>query len=193
MKKQEEIAENRTEIMHEEMRTLDSGRLCSEAKRLSVIYEEFTEAVQALGRKSKGRGKMSSSLAHWIGGSHVVTDRERLCEKFLTDVQGQLELLQLALEAAERNTADLETAARVCMIIADILTKPCPANSNATTDLMKRAMIGQVKPFLIYLEQEQLLYIQKRLEQAYGRWKMLPVEKEIYREIKRRISSFSAN
>lgn len=164
-------------------------RLCEEAEKLNMIYDEFTAAVASLGSKAKGKhssGKMSSSFAHWIGGSHVVTDRECLCEKFLADVQSQLELLHLSLEHIGG-----EEASRVCTIIAAVLLQPCPANSNATTDLMKRAMVGQVKPFLLYLPKEQLLRLQKQMEAAYGRWKMLPVEKEIYREIKRRLSSFS--
>lgn len=160
-------------------------RLCEEAEKLNMIYDEFTAAVASLGSKVKGKrgsGKMSSSFAHWIGGSHVVTDREHLCEKFLADVQRQLELLQLSLGHLRT-----EEASRVCTIIATVLLQPRPANSNATTDLMKRAMVGQVKPFLPYLPKEQLLYLQKQMEAAYGRWKMLPVEKEIYREIKNQI------
>ena len=57
------------------------------AGQLAGIYEDFTEAVQALGGKGKKRsGKLVSSMAKWVGGSHVVTDREQLCQKFLADV-----------------------------------------------------------------------------------------------------------
>ena len=156
------------------------------AKKLSNIYEEFTEAVQSLGNKAKGRArssKMGGSFAHWIGGSHVVTDRESLCEKFLADVQGHLELLRIAMEGAEP-----DEISGACSLIADLMMEPRPAKSDATTDLMKRAMIGQVKPFLPFVPVEQLVKLQEQMENAYGRWKMLPVEKEIYKEVKWLIS-----
>ena len=159
-----------------------STNLIEAANKLSDIYEGFTEAVQALGNKSKGRArssKMGGSFAHWIGGSHVVTDRESLCEKFLADVQGHLEILQIAIESVS-----LQEASEICTIIANIMMEPRPAKSDATTDLMKRAMIGQVKPFLSYVPKEQLAKLQQQMENAYGRWKMLPVEKEIYKEVK---------
>lgn len=163
-----------------------SANLKEAAKRLSDIYEEFTEAVQALGGKAKGRSrssKMSGSFAHWIGGSHVVTDRESLCEKFLADVQGHLELMQTALEGAGENAAE-----EVSSILADIIMEPRPAKSDSTTDLMKRAMTGQIRPFLTYLPADKLLGLQKQMDASYGRWKMLPVEKEIYQEMKRLIA-----
>ena len=74
--------------------------LCGMAKQLEDIYREFTDSVKALGSKSKDgkrsrSTKMGSSIAHWVGGSHVTTDRETLCEKFLADVKGQLEMLLL--------------------------------------------------------------------------------------------------
>ena len=41
---------------------------------------------------------MGNSFLHWIGGSHIRTDRDRLCEEFLEKVQAQLELIRTALE-----------------------------------------------------------------------------------------------
>ena len=153
------------------------------AGQLAGIYEDFTEAVQALGGKGKKRsGKLVSSMAKWVGGSHVVTDREQLCQKFLADVQKQLELLMLSLEIATE-----EEAAEACGIAADILTAPRPSQSNSTTDLMKRAMIGQVMPFLKYVKREQLQAIRDRLDGAYTRWAILPVEKEVKKELDRLI------
>lgn len=155
------------------------------AGRLSYIYEEFTEAVRALGSKARGgrrSGKMAASMAHWVGGSHVTTDREQLCDKFLADVQSQLELLSLALEGASE-----AEAAEACGIAAEILTEPRPSKSDSTTDLMKRAMIGQVIPFLGYVRREELVRIKERLDQAYTRWQLLPVEKEVKKELDRLI------
>ncbi len=153
------------------------------AGQLAGIYENFTEAVQSLGGKGKKRsGKLVSSMAKWVGGSHVVTDREQLCQKFLADVQSQLELLNLALEVA-----DEEEAAQACLIAADIMTEPRPSQSNSTTDLMKRAMIGQIMPFLKHVKREELIRIRERMDQAYSRWALLPVEKEIKKELERLI------
>lgn len=78
------------------------------AGRLSGIYENFTESVQALGSKAKGgkrSSKMAGSMARWVGGSHVTTDRDQLCDRFLADVQSQLELLSLALDGADAEEA----------------------------------------------------------------------------------------
>ena len=62
-----------------------SENLNENARKLVVIYDEFTESVKTLGSKAKGRSssKFGGSFAHWVGGEHVVTDRESLCEKFL--------------------------------------------------------------------------------------------------------------
>ena len=69
---------------------------------LAGIYEDFTESVQSLGGKGRKRsGKFASSVMQWVGGSRAVSDREQLCNKFLADVQGQLERLTLALETAD--------------------------------------------------------------------------------------------
>lgn len=159
-----------------------SDGLKESADKLERIYDEFTESVKQLGNKAKGRsrsGKFGGSFAHWVGGEHVVTDRESLCEKFLQDVQGHLELMQIAMEGLE-----ISVVAQVCETLADILMQPIPADSNATTDLMKRAMIGQVMPFLPYVSPEHLEKLQRQMESAYGKWKMLPVEKKVYKEIK---------
>ncbi len=151
------------------------------AGRLAGIYEDFTEAVKALGGKGKKRsGKFASSVMQWVGGRHAVSDREQLCEGFLADVQGQLELLTLALEGAGP-----EEQADACALAAETITCPRPARSDSTTDLMKRAMIGQITPFLSYMRQEDLRRILDRMDQAYTRWQLLPVEKEVKKELER--------
>lgn len=162
-----------------------SENLNENARKLVVIYDEFTESVKTLGSKAKGRSssKFGGSFAHWVGGEHVVTDRESLCEKFLQDVQGHLELMQIAMEGLE-----FSVVTQACEILADILMQTVPASSNATTDLMKRAMIGQVTPFFPYVSMEHLKELQKQMETAYGKWKMLPVEKQVYKEVKRLIA-----
>ena len=87
---------------------------------LAGIYEDFTESVQSLGGKGRKRsGKFASSVMQWVGGSRAVSDREQLCNKFLADVQGQLERLTLALE-----TADEAERTEACGIAAWILTEP---------------------------------------------------------------------
>ena len=146
---------------------------------LAGIYEDFTESVQSLGGKGRKRsGKFASSVMQWVGGSRAVSDREQLCNKFLADVQGQLERLTLALE-----TADEAERTEACGIAAWILTEPRPAKSDSTTDLMKRAVIGQVIPFLEYVEKERLVQIRDRMGQAYTRWQLLPVEKDVKKEL----------
>ena len=153
------------------------------AGHLAEIYEDFTESVQALGGKGRRRsGKFASSVMQWVGGRHASSDREQLCNKFLADVQGQLELLTLAMEMA-----DEEERAEACWIAAEIITAPRPAKSDSTTDLMKRAMIGQAVPFLKYVKKERLIQIRDRMRQAYTRWQLLPVEKDVKKELDRLI------
>ncbi|HIV23599.1 MAG TPA: hypothetical protein IAC80_06635 [Candidatus Merdiplasma excrementigallinarum] len=159
--------------------------LCGMAKQLEDIYREFTDSVKALGSKSKDgkrsrSTKMGSSIAHWVGGSHVTTDRETLCEKFLADVKGQLEMLLLAAEYASR-----EEAADAAALAVDIMSEPRPPKSDSTTDLMKRAMIGQAKPLFPYLRPEKRREVAERLKKAYSRWHRLPVETEVIRELER--------
>lgn len=151
------------------------------AGQMEDIYAEFTDSVRALGAKgTKRSGKFGASMAHWVGGSHVATDREGLCEKFLADVQGHLDLFLLALEDAPESEA-----AEAAGIAAEIMLRPCPARSDATTDLMKRAMIGQAKPLLPFLTGEKLEELQERLKKSYGRWQRLPVEQEMIKEMEK--------
>ncbi len=162
---------------------LEETTLRNLAEGLGAIYEGFTETVKALGAKSKGgkrSSKLGGSIAHWVGGGHVTTDREALCEKFLADVQGQLELLLTAAEYAPREEAE-EAAA----IAVDIMAEPRPAKSDATTDLMRRAMIGQAKPLLPYLTAQKRSQVLELLKGAYSRWQRLPVEAEVIRELER--------
>ena len=145
--------------------------LCGMAKQLEDIYREFTDSVKALGSKSKDgkrsrSTKMGSSIAHWVGGSHVTSDRETLCEKFLADVKGQLEMLLLAAEYASR-----EEAADAAALAVDIMSE--------------RAMIGQAKPLFPYLRPEKRREVAERLKKAYSRWHRLPVETEVIRELER--------
>lgn len=159
----------------------DASGLKEMAEQLAGIYGEFTDAVKALGAKgTKRSGKFSSSMAHWVGGSHVSNDREGLCEKFLADVQGHLELFGIALEGVSE-----AEAAEAAGIAADIMLQPCPPRSDATTDLMKRAMVGQAKPLLPYLTREKLEELQERLKKSYSRWQRLPVEQEMIKEMER--------
>lgn len=155
--------------------------LIETAEYLESIYEKFVEDVKALGAKRKDgkrSTKMGSSMAHWVGGSHVTTDREGLCEKFLSDVQGHLELLVAALEYSEP-----KEASEAAGIAVDIMMKPCPPKSDSTTDLMRRAMIGQAKPLLPYLTEEKREEKAALLKGAYSRWNRLPVEREMIRAL----------
>ena len=156
-----------------------------ETIKLCEIYNDFTKKVQSLGSKLKG-GKRSSkfagSFAHWVGGSHIKTEREVLCEQFLEDVQEQLELIMNIVDAC-----DDAKATKLCDEVAEILMEPRDAYSDSTTDLMKRAMIGQVEPFLEFVSKEKLLELKDQMEKAYGVRKMLPVEKNIYKAAKRLI------
>ena len=159
----------------------DGTGLIEMAETLGKIYGEFVESVKALGAKKKDgkrSTKMGSSMAHWVGGSHVTTDREGLCEKFLADVQGHLELFLTALAYAGQ-----EEAAEAAAIAVDIMMEPCPPKSDSTTNLMRRAMIGQAKPLLPYLTSEKLEEKTELLKKSYSRWNRLPIEKEIIREM----------
>lgn len=159
----------------------DAVSLKEMAEYLGKIYDDFIASVRALGAKKKDgkrSTKMGSSMAHWIGGGHVTTDREGLCEKFLADVQAHLELFQMALECAGK-----EEAAEAAAIAVDIMMEPCPPKSDSTTDLMRRAMIGQAKPLLPYLTPEKRQEKLELLKKSYSRWHRLPVEQEMIREL----------
>lgn len=144
------------------------------AGQLKDSYDTFTKSVKDLGSKSMGKSggsKMAGSFLRWIGGSHVTTPREQLSEEFLTHVRSQLEFLTVALEGASP-----DEAARAAVVLADIMLEPVPVRSNATTDLMKRAMVSQFMPFLPHLPLEQVAYHYERLTAVYKRRDMLPVE-----------------
>ncbi|MCD8151917.1 MAG: hypothetical protein LUD71_02350 [Clostridiales bacterium] len=163
------------------------GTLLAEAEKIAEIYDEFTQSVRSIGKKADGSkhasGKMARSVVNWIGGSHVKTERDILCDKFLEDVQKQLEFLVTCLEGVPA-----EEAAGVCGVAADVITEPRPVKSDSTTDLMKRAMIGQVIPLLPYLRQDQLVSIRDRMDKAYTRWQLFPVEKDVKKAIERLIA-----
>lgn len=144
------------------------------AAKVQETYEEFTQSVRDLGNKAAGRSKMGGSFLRWIGGSHITTPRDQLCEEFLTKVQSQLEFFTMAMEGASP-----EEQARACAVLADVMLQPVPVKSNATTDLMKRAMVSQFRPFLPYLTREKLAECLERMTSAYQRRQMLPVEKEL--------------
>lgn len=154
-----------------------------QAERLQQIYDDFTQSVQDLGNKAKGRAgssKIGNSFLHWIGGGHIRTDRDRLCEEFLEQVQRFLEEMRVTLE-----TATPEEAAELCGQVGDVMLAPIPVRSNATTDLMKRAMRSQFKPFLPYLRPERLRQAQSRIMEGYRKRDLLPVERELLQEIER--------
>lgn len=165
----------------------EQAELVQCAETLREMYDEFTQSVQDLGNKAKGRStagnKMGNSFLHWVGGSHIRTDRDRLCEEFLEKVQAKLELIRTALEGA-----GAEETAEVWNAVADVMLEPIPGRSNATTDLMKRAMCSQFQPMLAFLTPEQLRGHYDRLKAAYRPRDLLPVEKELLREMERRLS-----
>ena len=151
------------------------------AEGLDKIYADFTESVKAMGSKHGGKfgkSRFGANVVHWIAGSHVKTERDVKCDQFLQDVESQLQTFDYALEAASD-----EEASNACAVIADIMSRPAPADSNATTDLMKRAMIGHLGPYLPRLSQDKLREIKDRMEQAYSKSQRLPVEKEILKQI----------
>lgn len=171
-----------------EDKAVESVRLTELAGQMKVIYDDFTEGVKNLGNKAKGHqagnSKVGNSLLHWIAGGHITTARDQLCEDFLTKVKGQLELFQTALEGASP-----QERAGACGVLADIMLAPITVKSNATTDLMKRAMASQFKPFLPYLDREKLRECRDRFQEAYKPREMLPVEKELVKEMERLLKS----
>ena len=153
------------------------------AQELEVIYEGFTEAVRSMGKKMNGKkskSPLAQSALHWIAGDRIKTERDILSDKFLKDVQKQLELLDLALEGLPE-----EEVQEACCVAADILTETVPEKSNSTTSLMKRAMAGQVLPYLPRLPREKLEQIRQKMESAYKKSQRLPVEQEVLKEIGR--------
>ena len=81
-----------------------------------------------------------------------------------------------------------EEAAALCGQVADIMLDPIPSKSNATTDLMKRAMRSQFKPFLKYLTPEQLRTASEQIQEGYRLRDLLPVEREMVKEIEGMLS-----
>ena len=148
------------------------------ARQLEEIYESFTESIRSMGRKNGRKSRLAGSVVHWLAGSHVKTERDVLCEKFLNDVQKHLEVFGMAMEGAEE--AEIREALEV---VADVMTQPLDPSSNSTTVLMKRAMVGQLSPYLAYLSREKLEEIKDRMESAYKKSQRLPVEKTLLKEI----------
>ena len=157
-----------------------TGRACELVKGIENIYIEFTESVQDV-RKKQG-GKLGSSVANWLTGGRVKTAKDLLCDKFITDIDSQLKLLDECLEDADENEIT-----QACDMLADVLSEPRPADSNSTTDLMKRAMFGKLKPYLPGVSQEKLISIKQKTEAAYKKFQRLPVEKDMLKEIDRYI------
>ncbi len=143
---------------------LENAALMEQAQKLKAIYDNFTESVRDLGNKAKGRSssKFGNSFAHWIAGGHIRTDREQLCEEFLDQVERHLEFLQTCLEEATP-----EEAAQACSAVADVILEPIPEHSNATTDLMKRAMRSKLKPMLKYLTPQRLELASRQIQEGY--------------------------
>ena len=155
------------------------------AYQLEEIYQKFTDSIKKMGAKhgKKGKSKLAASALHWIAGSHVKTERDVLCEKFLQDVEKHLELFDYALQ-----DADKETAQEACAVLADTLTTTVGSGSNSTTDLMKRAMIGHIRPYLPMLSADKLQELKQKIESAYPKSQRLPVEKEVLKEMTRLLS-----
>ncbi|MBQ9030047.1 MAG: hypothetical protein IJ106_01160 [Parasporobacterium sp.] len=160
--------------MQEEMTAL------SLAGDLEKIYSDFTDAIRSMGSKNgrKGKSKLALSAMNWLTGGHIRTERDVLCEKFVQDVQKHLEIFDYALEDADETTAQ-----EACAVLADTITTPIDPRSNSTTDLMKRAMIGRLIPYLPRLSREKLTELKEKLETAYPRNQRLPVERDVLKEI----------
>lgn len=151
------------------------------AGQLQGLYTDFTDSVRNMGSKAsgkKGKSRLGYSVVHWLAGSHVKTERDLLCDKFLTDVEAFLQTFDYALEGISP-----EETQEACAAVADIMTQPVPSGSNSTTSLMKRAMVGHLKPYLKKLSQEKLREVKERLETSYSKSQRLPVEREVLKEI----------
>lgn len=151
------------------------------AMGLQDIYDSFTDSIHSMGKNTGGKiskSPFAQSALHWIAGSRIRTERDVLSDKFVEDVQKQIELLELALEGISE-----EESQEACAAAARILSAPVPEKSNGTISLMKRAMLGQVKPLLPRLSREQLTQLKERIEGAYKKNQRLPVEQEVLKEI----------
>ncbi|MCD8300412.1 MAG: hypothetical protein LUC41_04470 [Clostridiales bacterium] len=166
---------------------VENSSLLELAGRTADIYDDFTESVRNMGSKlnsGKRSSKLGSSVVNWVGGSHVRTERDILCDKFLEDIQKHLELFESCLLGASGREQ-----AEACGIVADLMTEPRPPQSDSTTNLMKRAMIGQVIPFLKYVDRDELVRIRDRMDAAYTKRQLLPVEKDVRKELERLITA----
>ena len=161
------------ELMDQEITAL------SLANGIDRIYQEFTDAVRALGNKRNGK-KLAGSLAHWLVGSHVKTELDIICESFANDMTAHLEMFDMAIEGISE-----EEKREACAVVVERCSRTVDGNSNSTTDLMKRAMVRLVMKYLPYLSREQLTEVKERLEKAYAKWNRLPVEKDFIKEINR--------
>ena len=148
------------------------------AYQLDNIYVAFTDSIRSMGKKHSGKSRLGSSVVHWLAGSHVRTERDVLCDQFLTDVKKHLELFQYALEGESE-----EQIQEACGVLADIMTQPQDAKANNTTSLMKRAMVRELMPFLSKLSKEKLTEIKQRMESNYRKSDRLPVERDLLKQI----------
>lgn len=154
--------------------------------KIGECYGEFDQSVKDLGNKAKGRSggsKMMGSFMRWIGGSHVSTPRDYLCEDLLNKVKSQLEFFDVAMEGAPEGEKQ-----SACALLADIMLQPVPERSNATTSLMRRAMVSLFQPYLVYLTPEKLAQCHADFTAAYPRRQMLPVELELVKEMEHLLS-----
>ena len=135
--------------------------------------ENFT-----FGAKAAGNPELLRKLCAPLGVEVVVLPMARFEEKPVSSTR-----IRTALEGA-----GAEEAAEVWNAVADVMLEPIPGRSNATTDLMKRAMCSQFQPMLAFLTPEQLRGHYDRLKAAYRPRDLLPVEKELLREMERRLS-----
>ena len=150
---------------------------------LHDIYDKFVADVDESIRKDQRRkfgNKVAKGAVQWIGGSFIKTEKGLLCDQFSQKTSEQLELI-------ENEIADLDKAeqARISDQVADILTITVDVRSNTTVDLMRRAMIGNIIPWLERMSPKKLNEVKLKLERAYPRSSWLPVEQEVMQEIYR--------
>ena len=143
---------------------LENAALMEQAQKLKAIYDNFTESVRDLGNKAKGRSssKFGNSFAHWIAGGHIRTDREQLCEEFLDQVERHLEFFANLPGGRQRRRRGPGMQRG-----GDVILEPIPEHSNATTDLMKRAMRSKLKPMLKYLTPQRLELASRQIQEGY--------------------------
>ena len=163
------------------MTDMKSGQELAEELRdiYSWFLQALEEAYQKTQRKSFGN-KVASGAMQWIAGSYIKNERQMLCLQFQQKLKEQLSQMERALE-----TEDAEHVSCALEAAVDILTEPVDPKSNATADLMRRAVILEAKPFLSRISETARRRILVRLERAYHRTQWLPVEEEVIKELYR--------